>query len=91
VLAKPDPVEVFRGTLIPHVELSGEFLSILVTIIGTNAWPATSVEIEGSYGLNACSHRDRAAFGDSRSPAIRRSVKQNVLQNVGCNPAKIAQ
>src|SRR5262249_42955573 len=32
VLAQPDPWEVLRGTLIPHFEFSGEFLSMLVAI-----------------------------------------------------------
>jgi len=35
VLAKPDLVEVIEGTLIPRVEFTREFLSILVAVIGT--------------------------------------------------------
>ncbi len=35
VLAKPDPMEVLRGTFIPTIQFNREFLSILVAIIGT--------------------------------------------------------
>lgn len=35
LLSRPDPWEVLRGTLIPHIEFSKEFLSILVAVIGT--------------------------------------------------------
>jgi Mn2+/Fe2+ NRAMP family transporter len=36
LLAKPDPWEVLRGTFVPTLQFSGEFLSILVAIIGTS-------------------------------------------------------
>jgi NRAMP (natural resistance-associated macrophage protein)-like metal ion transporter len=35
VLAKPDPMQVLRGTFIPTIHFNKEFLSILVAIIGT--------------------------------------------------------
>ncbi len=35
ILAKPDPMQVLRGTFIPTVHFNREFLSILVAIIGT--------------------------------------------------------
>ena len=35
VLAKPELVSVIKGTLIPHIHLSKDFLFILVAIIGT--------------------------------------------------------
>jgi NRAMP (natural resistance-associated macrophage protein)-like metal ion transporter len=35
VLAKPDPMQVLRGTFIPTIQFNREFLSILVAIIGT--------------------------------------------------------
>jgi NRAMP (natural resistance-associated macrophage protein)-like metal ion transporter len=35
VLAKPDAAAVLRGTLIPHVAFTREFLSIVVAVIGT--------------------------------------------------------
>lgn len=50
-LARPDPGEVIRGTLIPSVQFSRDFLSILVAVIGTTlsaylySWQ-TNVEVE---------------------------------------------
>jgi Mn2+/Fe2+ NRAMP family transporter len=35
VLARPDPMAVLRGTLIPTIRFDSEFLSLLVAIIGT--------------------------------------------------------
>ncbi len=34
LLAKPDPLDVLRHTLIPHVQFNAEFLSIIVACIG---------------------------------------------------------
>lgn len=36
VLARPDPLEVLRSTLIPRVQFNAEFLSIVVACIGTS-------------------------------------------------------
>lgn len=36
ILAKPDPVEVLRGTFVPQVRFDAEFLSIVVACIGTS-------------------------------------------------------
>jgi NRAMP (natural resistance-associated macrophage protein)-like metal ion transporter len=35
VLAKPDPVQVLRGTFVPTLRFDREFLSLLVAIVGT--------------------------------------------------------
>jgi NRAMP (natural resistance-associated macrophage protein)-like metal ion transporter len=35
ILARPDPMEMLSGTFIPTVQLTREFLSILVAVIGT--------------------------------------------------------
>jgi NRAMP (natural resistance-associated macrophage protein)-like metal ion transporter len=35
ILAKPDPMEMIRGTLIPSIQFTSEFLAILVAVIGT--------------------------------------------------------
>ncbi|RUX61253.1 divalent metal cation transporter, partial [Mesorhizobium sp. M7A.F.Ca.CA.002.09.1.1] len=35
VLAKPDAASILRGTLLPQIEFSREYLSILVAIVGT--------------------------------------------------------
>ncbi|MEA2904960.1 MAG: hypothetical protein QOI12_2347 [Alphaproteobacteria bacterium] len=51
LLAKPDPWEVLRGTFVPTVQFSREFLSILVAIVGTTlsaylySWQS-NVEVE---------------------------------------------
>jgi NRAMP (natural resistance-associated macrophage protein)-like metal ion transporter len=36
ILAKPDPVEVLRGTLVPTIRFDREFLSLLVAIVGAS-------------------------------------------------------
>lgn len=36
ILAEPDPWEVLRGTFVPRIEFSREFLSMLVAIIGAS-------------------------------------------------------
>ena len=36
ILAKPDPLEVLRHTIIPQVQFNAEFLSIVVACIGTS-------------------------------------------------------
>ncbi|MBP2301080.1 Nramp family divalent metal transporter [Azospirillum picis] len=36
ILARPDPVEVLRSTLIPRIRFDAEFLSIIVACIGTS-------------------------------------------------------
>jgi Mn2+/Fe2+ NRAMP family transporter len=35
ILAQPDPMEMLRGTLIPTIQFTSEFLAILVAVIGT--------------------------------------------------------
>ncbi|MBV9588733.1 MAG: divalent metal cation transporter [Hyphomicrobiales bacterium] len=35
LLAKPDPIQVLRGTFIPHVEVNKDYLTLLVAVIGT--------------------------------------------------------
>ena len=36
VLAKPDPIEVFRATIFPRVRMDAEFLALVVACIGTS-------------------------------------------------------
>ena len=36
ILAKPDPLEVLRGTFVPTIQLNSEFLALTVAIIGTS-------------------------------------------------------
>jgi Mn2+/Fe2+ NRAMP family transporter len=73
ILAKPDPWEVLRGTLLPHVEFSKDFLSMLVAVIGTTlsaylyTWQS-NVEVEEKIakGKTRLSDRQGASAGDLR-------------------------
>jgi len=73
VLAKPDPWEVLRGTLIPTIQFSREFLLILVAIIGTTlsaylyTWQS-NVEVEEkiAQGQTKLSQRRGATEGELR-------------------------
>src|SRR5215210_923009 len=64
VLAKPDLWEVLWGTLVPKVEFSREFLSILVAIIGTTlsaylyTWQS-NVEVEEEIAKGRTKLRER--------------------------------
>jgi NRAMP (natural resistance-associated macrophage protein)-like metal ion transporter len=73
ILAKPEPWEVLRGTLVPHIELSKDSLSILVAVIGTTlsaylyTWQS-NVEVEEKIaeGKTRLSDRQGATEGDLR-------------------------
>ncbi len=73
LLAHPDPWEVVRGTFIPHVEFSKEFLSILVAVIGTTlsaylyTWQSNvEVEEEILKGRTRLSQRQGASEEELR-------------------------
>lgn len=71
ILAKPDPLQVIRGTFLPHIELSKDYLSILVAVIGTTlsaylyTWQS-NVEVEEKIaeGKTKLSDRRGASKGD---------------------------
>ncbi len=72
-LAKPDAAAVLRGTLIPTIEFSREFLSILVAIIGTTlsaylyTWQSNQeVEEEITEGRTTLRERKGATEGELR-------------------------
>ena len=77
VLARPDPWEVLRGTLIPTIQFSREFLTILVAIIGTSlsaylyTWQS-NVEVEEkiAQGQTKLSQRQGATEGELRQSRI---------------------
>ncbi len=81
VLATPDPWQVLRGTLVPHIELSKDFLSILVAVVGTTlsaylyTWQS-NVEVEEKIaeGKTRLSERQGASEGD-----LKRSQRDIVL------------
>jgi len=77
VLAKPDLWEVMRGSLVPTVQFSREFLSILVAIIGTTlsayryTWQSNiEVEEEIAQGRAKLSEREGATENELRQPRI---------------------
>jgi Mn2+/Fe2+ NRAMP family transporter len=79
LLAKPDAGEVLAGTLIPRIEFSVEFLSILVAVIGTTlsaylySWASNQeVEEEISHGHTSLDQRKGAT--DSELRKTRRDV-----------------
>jgi len=73
ILARPDPWEVLRGTLVPHIEMSKDFLSILVAVIGTTlsaylyTWQSNvEVEEKRAEGKTKLADRRGATEGDLR-------------------------
>src|SRR5215216_1458886 len=77
ILAKPDPWEVMRGSLIPSIQFSREFLSILVAIIGTTlsaylyTWQSNiEVEEEIAQGRTKLSERQGVTEDELRQSRI---------------------
>lgn len=73
VLAKPDAASVLRGTLLPKIEFTREYLSILVAIIGTTlsaylyTWQSNQeVEEEIAKGRTSLEERKGATEGELR-------------------------
>lgn len=73
LLAKPEAASVLRGTLVPHVELSQEFLAMVVAIIGTTlsaylyTWQSNQeVEEEIAQGRTTLEQRKGATEAELR-------------------------
>ncbi|WP_439408263.1 NRAMP family divalent metal transporter [Bradyrhizobium sp. DASA03076] len=70
LLARPDPWEVLRGTLVPTIHFSRDFLSILVAIIGTSlsaylyTWQS-NVEVEEKIAQGRVKLRERQGSSES--------------------------
>jgi NRAMP (natural resistance-associated macrophage protein)-like metal ion transporter len=79
VLARPDPWEVVRGTLIPHIEFSKDFLSILVAVIGTTlsaylyTWQS-NVEVEEDIAKGKTKLSEREGASESELRQSRRDI-----------------
>jgi Mn2+/Fe2+ NRAMP family transporter len=79
LLAKPDAGEVLAGTLIPRIEFSVEFLSILVAVIGTTlsaylySW-ASNQEVEEEISQGHTRLQQRKGATDSELRKTRRDV-----------------
>jgi NRAMP (natural resistance-associated macrophage protein)-like metal ion transporter len=84
VLAKPDPWEVLRGTLVPSVQFSREFLSILVAVIGTTlsaylyTWQS-NVEVEEEINKGRTELSQRQGASDRELREARRDVVLGML------------
>lgn len=83
-LARPDPAAVLAGTLIPHIEFSRDFLSIIVAIIGTSlsayiyTWESNQeVEEKIAEGKTRLSQRMGASWADLRRS--RRDITVGML------------
>jgi NRAMP (natural resistance-associated macrophage protein)-like metal ion transporter len=79
IMAKPNPGEVLRGTLVPHVEFNGEFLSMIVACIGTSlsayiyTWQSNQeVEEQIEEGKRTVAERRGASSGELQR--IRKDV-----------------
>ncbi|SFH69614.1 divalent metal cation transporter [Bradyrhizobium sp. Gha] len=78
-LASPDPWAVLRGTLVPHIQFSREFLSILVAVIGTTlsaylyTWQS-NVEVEELIAAGRIDPRARRAGMGSELAQSRRDI-----------------
>jgi NRAMP (natural resistance-associated macrophage protein)-like metal ion transporter len=75
LLARPDPWEVVRGTFVPAIEFSRDFLSILVAIIGTTlsaylyTWQS-NVEVE-----------EKIAHGQTKLAQRRGATEEELRQS----------
>jgi NRAMP (natural resistance-associated macrophage protein)-like metal ion transporter len=89
LLAKPDAWEVLRGTLVPSIQFSREFLSILVAIIGTTlsaylyTWQSNvEVEEEIAQGRAKLEQRQGATEDElrqSRSDIVLGMLFSNII------------
>lgn len=77
VLSRPDPWDVLRGTFVPTIEFSREFLFILVAIIGTSlsaylyTWQSNvEVEEEIAQGRTRLEQREGATEAELRQSRI---------------------
>lgn len=77
VLSRPDPWDVLRGTFVPTIEFSREFLFILVAIIGTSlsaylyTWQSNvEVEEEIAQGRTKLEQREGATEAELRQSRI---------------------
>jgi Mn2+/Fe2+ NRAMP family transporter len=78
VLAKPDLGEVLKGTFIPKIEFTREFLSMLVAVIGTTlsaylyTWQS-NVEVEEEIAQGRTTVEARKGATDEENPSVTSS------------------
>lgn len=79
ILAKPDLMGVLRGTFVPHVQLSRDFISMIVACIGTSlsayiyTWQSNQ-EVEEKIARGRRSFRERRGTTDRQLRATRNDV-----------------
>jgi len=79
ILAKPDVMEVIKGTLIPHLQFSKDSLSLLVAIIGTSlsaylyTWQS-NVEVEEEIEMGRTRLWQRQGATESELEQSRRDI-----------------
>jgi Mn2+/Fe2+ NRAMP family transporter len=88
-LARPDIGEVIIGTFVPHVEFSGEFLSIIVACIGTSlsayiyTWQSNQeVEEQIEQGRRTVAQRKGASdaeLGRTRADVVTGMIFSNFI------------
>lgn len=84
LLARPDPWEVLRGTLVPTIHFSRDFLSILVAIIGTSlsaylyTWQS-NVEVEEKIAQGRVKLRERQGSSESDLHKSRMDILTGML------------
>ncbi|MDR7040557.1 NRAMP (natural resistance-associated macrophage protein)-like metal ion transporter [Methylobacterium sp. BE186] len=84
VMARPDPVEVLRGTFVPRIRFDAEFLSIIVACIGTSlsaylyTWQSNQ-EVEEEIGQGRVTVRQRKGATDGELRKTRRDVLVGML------------
>jgi Mn2+/Fe2+ NRAMP family transporter len=84
LLARPDPWEVLRGTFVPTIHFSRDFLSILVAIIGTSlsaylyTWQS-NVEVEEKIAQGRVKVRERQGSSESDLHKSRTDILTGML------------
>ena len=88
ILAKPDPMEMLRGTFIPSIQFTGEYLAILVAVIGTTlsaylyTWQSNvevEEEFEGPHAIGAAQGASDEELRKSRMDIVLGMLFSNVI------------
>ncbi|GJD47425.1 Divalent metal cation transporter MntH [Methylobacterium crusticola] len=84
ILARPDPAEVLRHTLVPQLRFDADFLSMVVACIGTSlsayiyTWQSNQ-EVEEEIGQGRRTLRERKGATDAELRRTRRDVLAGML------------
>lgn len=84
ILAKPDPLEVLKNTIVPRVQMNTEFLSIVVACIGTSlsayiyTWQSNQ-EVEEQIAIGRRTVRERKGASAEEMRLTKRDVFLGML------------